>query len=481
MGYDQGMMASVGDVIVRGGMPYRDGFELKGPLTFYFFALVQTFFGRVMWGIRLLDLSLLFSSAACFYSILKRMIGSATISRWMALSLVLAAASRSWFHASQPDGWATAFVTFAVYLSLKERQTKLTWLAAGFLIGAAALIKPFYILCLPLPLVIGISGALGTAVFPAVLTLSGAALPAVGTLAWFGWKGALGDMVAVQIGFNLQAYSGVGAMGIGRVIESLGAYMWSGAPRVPPGPFGVLLIPIVAGIVFAWRERRAGGFGLLLWLATALACVALQRKFYVYHWLTTFPPLLAITGLALARISAHAAARALTAISIGLFLCGVAVRPAWDAFCFAKYATGLDSRKAYLSRFTRFDYRATAATDAASYLKAHTHPEEGVAVFGVDAIVQYLSERRSPTRFVFSLPLNVPDKSYRDRYRAEYIDALRRTPPRYIVLGTSQDEASTSSEFPELAELLTQGYQIDQTIGKLELYRLQDNVGLTKP
>src|SRR5262245_17341171 len=85
MGFDQGRIASIGDVIVRGGRPYRDGFDLKGPLTFYLFAFVQALAGRVMWGVRILDLGLLIASAVCFRSVLKRMQVSDTISRWLAL------------------------------------------------------------------------------------------------------------------------------------------------------------------------------------------------------------------------------------------------------------------------------------------------------------------------------------------------------------------------------------------------------------
>lgn len=475
MGFDQGMMASVGDVILRGGLPYRDAFDMKGPLPYYLFALVQAFVGRVMWGIRLLDLGLLLSAAVCFRSLLRRLEVSETISRWLALGLVLAAASRTWFHVSQPDGWAADLTVIAVFLSMARPASKLCRIASGVLIGAAALIKPFYILFLAVPVTIAITGGLGTLIAPILLTGAGAALPVLAALGWFSWNGALKELVAVHYTFNVKAYSGIDSFSFGNTVESIASYLWNGAPRDPAGPFGVLLVPIVAGIVLAWRSRRTTGVGPLLWLAIALTCVALQGKYLVYHWLVAFPPLLALAGFALTKIANEKSTRILAAAAIGVFITGVAVRPVWDSLRFAKYAVGLDSREDYFNRFQRLDFRPFSAMNAASYIKTHSRPEEGVAVFGEDALVQFLSERPSPTRFVFSLPLNVPNVEYRDSYRSEFMSALRRTPARYIVLGTHQDEATTESGFPEFWQLLSEHYKRDKTFGRLELYRLDDD------
>ena len=50
LGWDQGIYAWAGDVIVRGGLPYRDAWVMKGPLVFYTFALAQTLFMDVEEG-----------------------------------------------------------------------------------------------------------------------------------------------------------------------------------------------------------------------------------------------------------------------------------------------------------------------------------------------------------------------------------------------------------------------------------------------
>ena len=62
-GLDQGIFAWVGDTVLRGGWPYRDAWEIKGPVTHFFYALAQALFGRDVWGLRVLDLSLLAEAA----------------------------------------------------------------------------------------------------------------------------------------------------------------------------------------------------------------------------------------------------------------------------------------------------------------------------------------------------------------------------------------------------------------------------------
>src|SRR5262249_26342087 len=84
------------------------------PLTFYLFAALEVVFGRVAWAIRLFDVVLLLVSAFMMFRLLRRVLGSEIIARWIALCLVLTVASRGWFFTAQPDGWAAALVVAGV-------------------------------------------------------------------------------------------------------------------------------------------------------------------------------------------------------------------------------------------------------------------------------------------------------------------------------------------------------------------------------
>ena len=472
LGWDQGMMGTIGDVIVRGGLPYRDGFDMKGPVAFYLFAGTEALFGRVMWGIRIVDLGILFTGAAFFYSMLKRLLGSEPMSRWLALAMVLAAASRSWFHVSQPDGWAASFVVVALWLLLgRERVSTTSWIASGLLIGASALIKPFFIILLAVPMVIAATTATG-AVVSVLLVVAGAVLPIAAAAAWFWANGALGDLIAVHFAFSL-SYSGAASTDVVRLIDGVVSYFFDGGPRSPQGPFVVLAAPVVAGVILAWKERRGVGLALLVWLVAAVGCVVVQQKLFVYHWLIAFPPLLAMAGFGLSGLPlALAPARILAAVAIGIFVAGVAMIPMLDTAKFLRLAAGLDSHERYLARFQRADYEPLALVQAAAHIKARTQPDERIAVFGTAAGVVFLSERASASRFVFALPLNAPNPDYRNAYRREYMDALREHAARYIVVGPNHEEIAIA-DFPELKELLAQHYRLEIRFGQLDVYRLE--------
>src|SRR5438067_1470453 len=73
MGRDQGIFAWTGDVILHGGVPYRDAWEVKGPAAHYSAALAIALFGHNQWGIHLLDLLLTLAGMAALWNLCTRL------------------------------------------------------------------------------------------------------------------------------------------------------------------------------------------------------------------------------------------------------------------------------------------------------------------------------------------------------------------------------------------------------------------------
>jgi hypothetical protein len=116
---------------------------------------------------------------------------------------------------------------------------------------------------------------------------------------------------------------------------------------------------------------------------------------------------------------------------------------------------------------------------AVDYIRKGTVPEDGVAVFGNDAEINFLSGRANPTRFLYSLPLTEGGgTTVKTAYRREYMLGLRRNLPTYFVVGVqwgSLSKAAALEDFPELKDLLEREYFLETRIGALELYRRRGN------
>ena len=147
-GWDHGCFGYLSDTILRGGLPYRDALDFKGPLTFYIFAALQAVFGRQMWAIRAFDLALL----ACA-GVAGIRIGSQFVSRRAAtctmLMLTLAFGSRNWYGAAEPDGQLGLVVVMALLIAPGPAPTRDAALASA-IIGACVLFKPLYVIYMPL-------------------------------------------------------------------------------------------------------------------------------------------------------------------------------------------------------------------------------------------------------------------------------------------------------------------------------------------
>jgi 4-amino-4-deoxy-L-arabinose transferase-like glycosyltransferase len=106
LGRDQGIFGWAGDVILKGGVPYLDAWDQKGPATYYTYALAQAAFGRNTWGIRVLDL--LFVLAGCvFLRSLARQLGGKSAGTLAAVLFACLYFRLGYWSTAQPDGWAS--------------------------------------------------------------------------------------------------------------------------------------------------------------------------------------------------------------------------------------------------------------------------------------------------------------------------------------------------------------------------------------
>ena len=476
-GWDQGIMASVGSSYVHGGLPYVDSWDMKGPAAYMPYALAEALFGRTMWGIRVIDAIVAAIASFTFYKGVRNLTGW-RVGAWAAFTLYYWIASAGWWFTASPESWTSAACVIAIVPLLTPDKAPDHWrlVLAGALIGFLGLIKPFYLAIGIAPL-LSIALAQGLTLWRraglALALTAGATATIVLVAVCFAWRGGLSQAVEVYALYNLSTYGRLEA----------GTTALQGWAAFFARPTVSLLAPFAALGIWTFRRQPQVIWPTLGWLAAVLLAVAAQGKYYFYHWMPAYAPLLLLAvlgGYALARADAKSGAPLMLTLAAALaFSAEVLALPMYDATKSIYYlALKRDPGRYYASYSFVVDgaalYNAENERAAARYIAAHTKPDDGVFIWGNDATVRYLANRPNPSRFTAEMPLSLPG-GYLERYRAEAMRELRARPPTYFVVGINwwrpDTREQTLAKFPELSAFLKQGYSLEKSFGILDLYR----------
>lgn len=476
IGYDLGLYAWTADVVMRGGFVYRDAWDMHGPLVAYLTAIPLRVFGRHVWSLRLFDLLVLAVGIAGISRIARSATSAAAV-RWGAVLFVLFHLSLGHNDTAQPDAWAALLAAAAFAPTLAATRPRVRQLAlAGFAVGVCIAIKPTHGLLLAVPLVhavVASRGAPGAAIRAAATLATTAALPVAAVAVWFAAHGALDALLEVHLQYPRAVYT------FGSGVDAVWEAQHKGAAWLLRGRFAAVAWPaVIVGAVALWRGgRRALCASLLVWLAGAVLPVLLQGKYYVYHWLPTWPPIatLGIIGLGTALAEASGMARVLAAAMVVTLLGHAALRPTYYALLGAQYGAGLRTADSYYARFTDGGVRAYPLVQAAEYLRPRLGAGEGVALWGSGAALLWHVDRPTPFRLAgWSWPVVQGEGSpWRDRYRDEYVQSMRSRPPRYFVID-EVNPAGRLADFRRLAKILAAEYRLERTIRGLQLFRRID-------
>lgn len=451
LGWDQGILSWAGDVVLRGGTPYRDAWDMKGPIVYYVFALTQAVFGVSLWGIRLTDGVLLIAATACVGRAVTRLMGANT-GRWAAILFFLWYASHSYWHTAQPDGWVGMLLA-VLFLPRFVQSRPLTTAAAvgiGIGIGLTSLVKPIYTVLLLLPALYSLSVEDRRPIRTMSAVAAGWLLPITLCIAWFASRGALGDLIAVYLRYPATAYADLGRMPLSDRARGLIEYFFQ-APVMAVG-----LPAAIAGALALWRTHRPVALVLVVWMLLTFSIVVLQGRFFAYHWLPMLPAavLLIVAGLHDVWPRARVLVLATAALLIALVLAPVA----WEEARFVSWIAGRIGTAAY------YDGYGNAGNEMRAVEWLQKSGRDGkVFVFGWNTGIAWLSRRETISRFGFSMPLLIgPETGIRAEYRDEVLQELRADLPRFIIVGTQSSRIlrrpMTVGDFPAFAELLDNSY-----------------------
>jgi hypothetical protein len=501
-GRDQGIYSVVAESMLQGGMPYRDAWDFKPPGIFVLFAFAEALFGKSMVSIRLVEVAGLVGSVFAYRRIALRAFGSRLPGTVGGALAVLIHAQLEFWHTSQPEsfgGMATAFALAIVVGpgSTSERlaSRRSAWACAGALFGVAFLLKP----------------PLGGAAFPCALYLAGSEflvtrrvvrglvpplvvgaaslVPIAACAIWFQLRGAWPALSWTLFEFT----PGYTRLGWNYSLTSLFQYGVEQAVTyfsfvIPAGLAAAVFLPRLHP-----RERGVVALVLGVTLVQVLG-IALQAKFFQYHYGATLPLLAFVSGLGLTKlwnytqriplvpalgVVAYVAAlgklveaRTATPQVPGTFWERSADRIAFTLF--RRESRDVLEHRLYLAA----DYSLGADRTIAREVSRYTSPNDAVFVWGFEPMIYWLSGRRPASRYVY----NVPQRAtwQRERARDELLADLRANPPRVVIIqhgdyfrfvtGDDLDSAAALSTFPELATILEDDYTYVSKSSRLDLH-----------
>ena len=479
LGVDQAWFYTVGNTILQGGIPYKDAFELKGPLTYYICAAIIAVFGNREIGIRIFDLLLVVYFCWWLKSTAWRVEGKSALG--VTFTVVFFGAyyygGLGFWYTAQPDGWGGLLVAVTVALLLEESSRPIRRMAAvGVLIALAALLKPTFLIFSPLPLLyLPCDGReLASRLVPRGVYVLSCISTITLALALVFRHGGLEDYCDI-LHFLSSSYTPFLRRHLSDEARLIPQLLWE---------FGltalyILVLPAVGYIWYSGYTRRA--FILSTWFFLATLMVFVQGKYYLYHFTAATIAATVVVGNSLSlfgrsQVTPHVRtfATGFAALIIGLsvvtsdlsdYLFGTLQWPG--------YVFGFIDKSDYMLRVA---YGYPGDPDrVASYIDSHSNEGDTIFLWSWNIRVLAMGKRQPATRFGTFEAL-ITEGPLQAKYRHIFLSDISRRPPRYVVVdcldSSYRPESSLwlLSDFKEFNHFLRERYKIVTRIGAFQIW-----------
>jgi len=501
-GRDQSIYAVVGDGVLHGEVPYRDLWDFKPPGIFFLYALAQALFGKNMMAPRLLEVLAFFGCVAVMRRIATAVFDNKTVGLVGAAVALLIHAQLEFWHTGQPESFGALFTLLGVMLTVEpnaRKSSRCYWIGVTF--GCAALLKP--------PLGGGVLVCLAfltqrerllvnkpwQALRPALWVGLGFAVPLLLCLAWFWAKGGV-EAMYWTLGRFTPGYTTLGWEG------RRASDMLYHAIEEAFFKFSALA---AAGVIAAaamtplYHREREALFLLLGVITMHVAGIAMQGKFFAYHYGATLPLIALIAGVGLYKLWRRCIGGGLGGALAFFSFVAVAVpmryavrdlpqffwERSWIRMQYLLRMAPYDSRERMDEELAVVaDYNLAADRQVARDVRARTRPDQKVYVWGFEPAIYWLSDRAPSSRFIYNVPQRSPWEA--DYARRELLQDLKDAPPSVVVVqmrdvfpnvvGDALDSNDSLPNFPELQRWLDARYTVARRIEDFDVYTL--NVGI---
>lgn len=503
-GRDQGSYGYAGWVMLEGGVPYRDVFALKPPMTVFVHGLAVGLFGVNTWAIRVLDIG--------WTALTALVVAVIALELWNRRDAALAAGLTypflyyqiDYWNTAQTDGWMALPCAAAIWAVLRGRRAlerdwgraSVWWLSSGVLTGVAVLFK-YTAGAIAVPMLVALCWAgssygrrawlgIPAMLFGAVLTLAACWIWLVSADAWDAFLDSQIGLVAPYVGKRANADTVTQTL---RQLVRLSGLKQDLLPLFWTGP-----VALVVAMIVTWRGNRTGWWGIciaLTWWLAAVTSVAVQGKFLDYHYLPLIAPASTIAGLGAAALVARPLSwlrrgelRALALAALIALL--VALTPLGGrALDLGRIIVGAQTIQQYLKSRREYafpTYNVDEIRRVSDLLRETTTPEQRVLVWSFEPTINVRARRHTVSRFLYNYPFRVSRRN--PEYDSELMGALHSRPPDVFIVrsgdrfpgftDTYKDSETLLREFDELDAFVNERYEPAERVGRYSLWRLKN-------
>lgn len=445
MSTDSGVFAYCGARMLAGDVLYRDCWDNKPPLIYLINAFIVALAGQNPWGIWWFQLLWTTASSAVIFAVAWRVWRGWAPAALSTLLFIGTALSPFYYTGGNlTENYLLlplALTAGALYAALTGGQAR--WMAVlGLLTAFAVMLKPSYF-------GMGAAAALTVVAFDlahragkrALKNLAcyalGLMLPLALTALVFWRLGALDDLwfavflhnhSYVQSGFSVSALKITLRMLF--VDQPLAGLYWIALAAVVLFALGRILQkrrqPDAAD-----RDVRAWWLGgLLLSLPMQMASIALSGKNFGHYFLEIIPALALLTSAWPAMLLGQTRPQFLRgAARVGLGLALLGLVAVWGKGLDVGSLIDVERLSATLQSPNLREYRPN---DLEQYIQDHSQPDQSVLIWATHVDFNYVTGRRSPTRYIFPLHLLTQTMTGPSGF-PELLSELKADPPELIV------------------------------------------------
>ncbi len=502
---DNSMFLYMGEGIINGDVPYRDNFDMKPPGIFFIYAFVAKVFGYTIKGVYFFDLLWALITILAIWKLTKYLFGSRVgLIAGFLYGFLYFTYGNVWYY-GQAEAFSNLPIVLGIYFFFlaQDKGKKAFFFFSGLFLGIAFLIK--------FPLILGIMFLLlfvflkksriiktkeKTIYF--FMFIFGFFVLFIPVMVYFIFHNALSKMIYTLFVYTPQyartmniAYTGF----LQKINFSLGKsfeffFIYTGPLAVFSlfGIFGFFTNNFMnkeIGDGFHIKQNRK--LFLCGWYMLCCLNVAIQGKFFDYHWVPVYVPLSIISSLGiiyfLKNFKKHK--RLFVVISFCTFIFSIIFFLRVNRFYkdSINYLQGKITRRLYLSRLGRFpskyDFSPHTNEVLATYIKQNTQVEDFIYIWGAHPEIYVLSNRRSASKFLMAHQLYcswAPSK-----WREDFLRELNKKIPRLFIVtkgdlfpevsGVLKDSRQQLKEFRKLNSFLADNYFLVKEIDMFSVYK----------